>query len=172
MQKEIWRDIPGYEGLYQVSSEGRVRSLDREQPHSRYGIQRLKGKEISPTIQTGGYIGLGLHKKGSVKSYPIHKLVAIVFLDHEPSGQDVVVDHINNDKSDNRLCNLQLISSRENSSKDRKPNSGFTGVYKRKNGRYVSKIYDKKSICLGTYDTPQEAHEAYMNKLRDIEHTK
>ena len=172
MEKEIWKDIPDYEGLYQVSSEGRVKSLERHVRHWKGGSQLIRERYLTTRRGIRGYSIVSLAKNGKSKTQAVHVLVAIVFLNHVPCGHGVIVDHIENDKSDNRLINLQLISQRENTTKDRKPSSGFTGVYKRKSGRYKSEIFNKrykKSIYLGTFDTPEEAHEAYLKKLKEIE---
>jgi hypothetical protein len=170
MQKEIWKDIPEYEGMYQVSSEGRVKSLERYVKHWTGGLKKLTERYRMLSKNTGGYSVVNLCKDGKVKKYPSHILVAMAFLNHKPSGHSVVVDHIDNDISNNRLSNLQLISSRKNSTKDKKPKSGFAGVIKTKSGRYQSRILHKKQqICLGMFDTPEEAHQAYLNKIKEIE---
>jgi hypothetical protein len=144
---EIWKDIPGYEGYYQVSDLGRVRSkkngILKGYVHSKYKIVNLKGSK----------------KK-------VHQLVAICFLNHIPCGMKIVVDHINKDTLDNRLCNLQLISNRENCTKDRTNKLGLTGVRKTKSGKYSSHYRDgKKYIHLGTFDTPEEAYQMYLNAI-------
>ena len=169
MEKEIWKDIPGYEGLYQVSSKGRVKSLERYVKSKGGALRMCKEKCLIQSKDHKGYDHVSLSKENIVKSYMVYKLVAMAFLSHVSSGLNVVVDHINNDCSDNRVCNLQLISNRENLTKDKNPHSGFTGAYKTKSGRYRSQItYGVIKICLGTFDTPEEAHQAYLNKLKEL----
>ena len=169
-QEEEFRDIPGYEG-YQVSNLGRVKSLPRE---IKFGDRFRLSKEIilKPYINIYGYYTVRLNKYNKGKTFTVHQLVAIAFLNHIPDGFKVVVDHINNNKLDNRLENLQLITSRLNSSKDKKDvTSKHTGVHwsKRRNKWKASIIYNKKSIHLGTFNSEEEASNYYQNALKSIE---
>jgi hypothetical protein len=105
---EEWKDIQGYEGLYQVSNLGRVKSFIR------------KDKILKQHKDSAGYLSVTLCNNGNRKKITVHKLMAIVFLNHKPQGNKIVVDHVNNIKNDNRLENLQIISQRLNCSKDKK----------------------------------------------------
>lgn len=154
--EEEWRDIPGYSGDYQVSNLGRVRSYKRLVPI----IMSTKTKE-------GFYEKVSLYKKGVLKVYLVHQLVAMAFLNHIPNGHTLVVDHIDNNMKNNNLYNLQVITVRENSSKDKRDKSSpFTGVTKR-NNRYEAHIHTKKGfIYLGTFDSEKEASTYYKNALK------
>lgn len=115
--KEIWKDIPNYEGLYQVSNLGRVKSLARKNWMKRNGCYRNVNEKILKQNLTGyklNYYSVCLSKNGEFKSHKTHKLVAIVFLNHIPCGHKIVVDHINENSLDNRLINLQLLTNIEN----------------------------------------------------------
>ena len=101
LEKEIWKDIPNYFGLYQVSNLGRVKSF--------YG---LKEKILKPTITHRGYYLIGLCKNSIVKWYLVHRLVYEAFNGQIPEG--LQVNHINEIKSDNRLSNLNLMTCKEN----------------------------------------------------------
>lgn len=99
MKKENWKPVVGYEGLYEVSSIGRVRSLN---------YQKTKKKVImSLQAKVGAYIKVGLKDKdGNYKYYRVHRLVAIAFLpEHSPEQR--YVNHINGNKQDNRVENLE-----------------------------------------------------------------
>ena len=100
---EEWRDVPGYEGLYQVSNLGRVRSEKRSTTR---GVI-LKGK-----INTHGYVEVTLSKKNVRKTARVHRMVAIAFIPN-PEGKPQV-NHRNGDRSDNRAENLEWCTASEN----------------------------------------------------------
>ena len=107
---EIWKDIIGYEGYYQVSSLGRVRSLNRT-VRNHLGFTFAKGKVLSG-IPRNGYIRVQLFKDGKFKNYSIHRLVANAFVDNKNNMPEV--NHKNEDKSDNRFNNLEWCSRKQN----------------------------------------------------------
>lgn len=107
---EEWRDIAGYEGFYQVSNMGRVRSLDRMVKQNGKKDRFCKGVVLRPSLNTSGYYRVSLCRNG-IHDHQIHRLVAAAFI----GGNDNTdVDHINFDKKDNRSTNLQYISHIEN----------------------------------------------------------
>jgi len=177
MEKEIWKDVPEYEGLYQVSSLGRVRSLDRV-VNGRWGKTRYKGRVLKPGLSSVGYLQVCLWKDGRKKTVRIHQLVAITFLNHKRCGMKELVDHIDNDKTNNRLDNLQLVTNRENTSKDRNGyTSQYVGVSWLKNmGKWRAAIQvNGKNKTLGCFDDEYEAHLAYqkaLTELKEIEYVK
>jgi len=169
---EIWKDIPGFEG-YQVSNLGRVKSLAREVLRCGKYQYTSKEKILTCHINTGGYYQISLRTGNNRYSKTVHTLMSRAFLNHIPDGtHKIVVDHINGIRSDNRLENLQLITNRENSSKDRKNGtSKYTGVYwcKIKN-KFSAKIrVNGKQTHLGLFTCELEAHNAYQNKLKEIQ---
>lgn len=109
---EIWKDIIGYEGIYQVSNMGRVKSLDRMVKHSKGGYAKAKGKMIKTTIMPNGYIRVGLAVKGKCKGFYVHRLVAEAFLPNPHNKEHV--DHINTIRDDNRVDNLRWVTRKEN----------------------------------------------------------
>lgn len=102
--KEVWKDIKDYEGLYQVSNLGRVRSLEHYAKHSRGGNMLIKGKILIYTKRKE-YLGVILCKNGKTKAYSVHRLVAEAFI-RNPHNYPTV-DHINRVKTDNREENLR-----------------------------------------------------------------
>ena len=161
MEEEIFKAIPGYEGIYEVSDLGRVKSL-------KFGKEKI----LKCIKDSAGYYVVGLRKDNKTKTKKVHQLVAMAFLNHTPDGtQKLVVDHIDNNKLNNRLDNLQLTTNRENTSKDRKGcSSKFIGVswFKRDNKWKASIYINGKLIHLGYFDTEEEASKAYNNKLKEI----
>ena len=110
---EEWRDIKDYEGYYQVSNLGRVRSVDRIIMTKR-GSRNCIGKILSPSIGTNGYLGLSLCKDGKFHPFMIHQLVASTFLEKIDGCE---IDHINSNKLDNNVNNLRYITHFENASR-------------------------------------------------------
>lgn len=110
---EEWKDIKGYEGLYQVSDWGRVKSLDRFIETSK-GIRHYKEK-ILKTYLAGtnkDYHYIKLHKDGITKSFEIHRLVAEAFIPNPENKPQV--DHISGKKNDNSVWNLRWATQPEN----------------------------------------------------------
>ena len=120
MQPEIWKDIPGYEGRYQASTEGRIRSLD----HVTHQIpsngkkeyyQLKKGKILKSCEGTNGYPYVGLRKEQKSDNatwLPVHHLVALTFIGQRPEKAHIC--HTNGDKKDNRVENLRYDTPIEN----------------------------------------------------------
>lgn len=116
---EIWKDIPGYEGRYQASTEGRIRGVDRLQvvvyKDGRSGSRLLKGRVLSTCPGSNGYPYVGLRKTQNAKSAQfqlVHHLIALTFLGKRPKGK--VVCHSDGDKENNRLENLRYDTETEN----------------------------------------------------------
>lgn len=168
-QQEIWKDIPGFEGYYQASTLGRILSLSRTIKRSGKDFITVSEKLLKLCLTTKGYQFVHLHKGTSRKTWPVHKLVAMTFLNHTPDGtMKTVVDHINHNKVDNRLCNLQLTTNRHNCSKDRQGKySNITGVtYNKRKSLWLSQItVGNKNIFLGYFNSEHEAGLAYKKAL-------
>jgi len=149
--KEIWKEVPNFNGDYKVSSIGRVQSNKRK-----------SWKIMKGNIRKDGYKQYSLWCDGKMRTYPLHQLVAMAFLNHNPSGMDLIVDHINNIKTDNRVENLQIITNRENSSKDQKERSSkYVGVFKSKYS-WMSCIWiSGKSVYLGSFKVEENASKTY-----------
>ena len=170
MQEEIFKDIPGYEGLYQVSNIGNVKSLSRSWVTGKGNLVTTKIKLLLKCIDDG-YYSVSLCKDNNKKKYKVHQLVAMAFLNHTPCGFDLVIDHINDIKTDNRLENLHIVTQRYNSHKTQdKYSSQYKGVcWHKKNNKWQSRItINDKRKHLGYYDCELKAHLAYQNELNKI----
>lgn len=112
--REQWRAVPGYEGMYEVSDQGRVRSLDRHVPNNfrLSGFTFVRGRMMVPIDDTRGYLRVGLTKANRKKHFRIHQLVLMAFVGPCPTKQEV--RHLNGIKTDNRLENLQYGTKLEN----------------------------------------------------------
>jgi hypothetical protein len=155
MEEEIWKDVIGYEGLYQVSSLGRVKSLSR-------------GKEkILKPEKRNEYYSVVLSKNSIKKHKTNHQLVAESFIDKDYRSKNLVVNHKNFNKLDNRLENLEVVSIRENSNRKHiKSSSKYTGVTKSKYKGWISTIVlNGKNMYLGSFDSEKEASEYYEAAL-------
>lgn len=107
---EQWKDIPGYEGAYQASTEGQVRSKDRTVvQRNRWGgshIKMVPSQIIAPNRYHKGYASVVLYDiNHESKRYEVHRLIAETFIGPKPDGHHT--HHINEDKTDNRVTNLR-----------------------------------------------------------------
>lgn len=164
---EKWEDIKGYEGYYQVSNKGNVRSLDRTLnqrfKHGRYEDRRIKGKLLATTDNGHGYLIACLNKNGKRKNHYTHRLVAEHFIGEIPEGY--VINHKDYDKYNNTADNLEIVTQKENIIHSipnmEGPNRRFKD-YKKRYIRYRSNRYEVtvKKEYIGTYRTLQEAIDA------------
>lgn len=113
---EIWKDIQGYEGLYQISNYGRVRTVDRVsfQKHWQGGESKYlhKGKIRTPHMRKNGYFSINLVKDRKQKTFNIHRLVALHFIPRVEGKE--YVNHIDADKTNNHVSNLEWCTQKEN----------------------------------------------------------
>ena len=158
---EIWKDIIGFDGLYKVSNYGRVMSY--------HGSGRI----LRPRYDKRGYVQYILYKNGTKTSVKGHHLVWDLFGDGKRNGRIINVDHIDEDRSNNNISNLQLLSNRENLSKGKnkqRKSSDYTGVYKPKQyNKYQAYItINGKHKYLGAFESQEEASLAYQTALKSI----
>ena len=133
---EIWKDIPGVEGKYQISSLGRVKSVARSVTSSTGRVSFVKECIRSLHVNHKGYLKVNL--RYSIKDAFVHRLVAIAFIDN-PDGKQFV-NHKDGNKQNNRVENLEWASAQENST-----HAVSTGLMKHKgDGNPMSKLTEEK----------------------------
>ena len=162
---EEYRDIIGYEGIYQISNEGNLKSLKWN-----------KSKILKKHIDNNGYYSSNLTLNNKYKTFRLHMLVAKAFLNHTPDGTTkLVVNHIDGNKLNNNINNLEVVTHRENittCSKTRGNNfsSNYKGVsYYKPTGKWKATVtFNKKSIHLGYFYNELDAHLAFLEKFNEL----
>lgn len=168
--KGTWVSIKGYEGLYEVSNLGEVRSLSRQVPRGKHTLS-VPSKVLKKGLGGTGYYIVVLNKEGVSKSHNVHSLVAVAFHNFTPNGFIKVIDHKNEIKTDNRAHNLQIVSHRFNTTKaNKKKKYKHTGVCRdNTRDKWKASIYYKGvRESLGRFNTEEEAGNAYQKRLKEI----
>ena len=106
---EVWKDIPNYEGSYQVSNTGLVRSVDRVVAFKDGSMRKYKGKVLKPSLDTPGYERLSLCNDLRCNSKSVHRLVLETFKPHV-NMNNLEVNHIDGNKLNNHLTNLEWVT--------------------------------------------------------------
>lgn len=153
-----------------MSNLGRVKSLSREIFNGK--CKYLSREKILKNYKNKhGYLKLMLSNNGKTQTIQTHQLVAITFLNHIPNGHRKVIDHINDNPSDNRVENLQIVTQRFNVKKTQgKYSSKYKGVsWDKKLNKWRAMIHiNGNQLFLGYYINEEDAHLAYQNKLKQI----
>lgn len=172
MQSEIWKDITGFEGMYQVSDLGGVKTLGRTYLHQ--GIRQGWWKEGLLTGKSNGkgYMHVVLRREGRSYRFAVHRLVMAAFVGAPCQG--VEVDHTNGIKEDNRLCNLRYCTRIDNMRAGnhirKNKSSRYVGVrWHKASGRWQSSVTDRgRQFYIGLFSTEDEAHQAYTKKVASL----
>ena len=149
MNKEIWKDIKDYEGFYQVSNLGNVRSVPRNGTVKYYKI--LKPNNVK------GYYQVTLQKKGKKKIYKVHRLVAKTFIKNTYNKREV--NHIDGNKLNNAVTNLEWVTAKENS------NHRVNVLNKKTTDNRKVGMFDKNSNLIQTFNSIVAAGQ-YFGKSR------
>ena len=155
MIEEIWRPIEGYEGLYEVSNTGQVRSLDRYVKYSNGRIHLHKGKVLSPIKDKDGYLQVSLYYNRKMYKKYVHRIVAEAFLPNPDNLPEV--NHKDEDKTNNNVTNLEWCDRKYNLSYGSRQeryrntmleNGYWTGLSK---DEYIKKYYEKNKESIKKY---------------------
>ena len=170
--KEIYKPIKGYEDFYEISNLGNVKALERVKRTWRGGAFTTKEIILKPVHIPQGYFKVSLSKDLKQKQFLIHQLMAINFLNHKPNGYKLVVNHINFDRLDNRIENLEVITARQNTDqKHLKSSSEYVGVSWNTNAKKwrADITINKKLKYLGIFEHEIDARDAYKKELKKLE---
>lgn len=147
---EVWKDILGYEGCYQISNIGNIKSLKRTVLYSKVGLKNIKERILKKRIQNSGYLIVDLRLLNKVKTFTIHRIVAEYFvpnLNNKPC-----VNHIDGNKLNNNYYNLEWNTYSENN--NHAINTGLRKinciVQKDKNDVIINRFNSIKEACLVT----------------------
>ena len=161
MNEEIWKPVKGFEGLYLVSSMGRVKSIPRKVPCKNGMIQSVKGGISKTQHYSNGYCFVNMSKNGKSKGYLLHRVVAAAFF----GNSQLEINHKNGDKDDNRVENLEYVTHSENQKHSyavlgRAPNVPYLGKrgfeHNKSIGVKIKDIITGKEYVFGSYRLASE----------------
>lgn len=171
-EQEMWKDIPGYEGRYQVSTLGNVKSINRRQLNVWGSYSTYPDRLLTPITSSQGYKHVILYRDNNKKVKSIHQLVALTFIPRVNGKTDV--NHKNGIKHDNHLSNLEWSNDRENVThafKRKKTSSKYTGVC-RHGEKWMAYIdINGKRRYLGKHSSEEQAANAYKKALTSYQLT-
>ena len=166
MEKEIWKNIKGYEGLYQISNYGKVKSLERYYFSGMYNaIKKYQNENIRKTEKSkNGYLRVTLSKNGKLKKYSIHRLVAETFI---PNPNNLLqVNHIDENKENNYYKNLEWCDSEYNVNYGKRNEKAKKSMIASK-GKKINQ-YDLKGNFIKQYFSISDASKQFKNKRSNI----
>ena len=174
MEGEIWKDIEGYEGLYQVSNMGRVKSLKRKvNANIINNVSRtVRSRILKQSINCDGYLRIALHREMTSKNFPVHRLVAKAFIPN-PNNKPTI-DHINTVRTDNRVCNLRWATPKEQFSENEISRERIKEVNRligKRTIKFAIEASKKRVRCLTTseeFNSIREAAKKYKIQFKNI----
>lgn len=165
VEKEEFRDVKGYEGHYQISNFGNVKSYHTNKP---------TGRILKPATNSVGYLFVVLYDNNRRRTYGIHQLIAMAFLGHNPDGHKKVINHIDGNRKNNSIDNLEVTTHRDNLSKYRYDKKNLSSIYTGVSWVNAQKKWkasiriNYKSTHLGFFEKEHDAHIAYETALKNI----
>lgn len=145
--REIWKDIPEYEGYYQASNCGRIKSVDRIIIYKSGASRFFRGKILKPSRDSDGYKIVSLWKSGGL-TLKVHSLVALSFMGERPVN--LQVRHLNGKKIDNRLINLKYGTDLENK-EDSRIHGTLPKIY-RGHTNIMAKLSKEEAVIIRKYE--------------------
>jgi len=165
--QEIWKNIEPFEGKYRISNFGRIKTQDAW-VKNKNGKRFVKGIVRKTTKRSDGYIMTAFYFNGKRSSDYVHRLVWRYFGNNKEPNRKIVIDHKDDNKSNNLISNLHLIPTRDNTTKGmlKKKNrrSKYVGAYWREQRKhwFAKILWNNKNIYLGSFKTEAEAGFAYL----------
>ena len=168
-----WRAIPGYEGLYEASSSGLIRSVSRiENARGKRAARQHNGRILSPAIRRTRkpYQSVMLSNAGKNHPMLVHAAVAMAFYGQRPveNGKRMVIDHINGNVGDNRPCNLRYCTNSQNVGKQSANKRPWLGATKSRNKWKAVIVKGGVRHYLGLFNSRDEALEARKTKEKEL----
>jgi len=159
---EIWENIAGFENFYQISNFGNVKSLSRHAKNHSGFKKTLKEKMLKTHISKTGYYVVDLKKEDVRKTFKVHRLIAFSFIENPKKLP--FINHIDGNKLNNNIENLEWVSNRENCCHAKSilnKSSKYTGVCYRKNRNkwQASIIFNGNQIYLGSFENEIDAYK-------------
>ncbi|WP_204172706.1 NUMOD4 domain-containing protein [Staphylococcus sp. GDY8P72P] len=159
--EEIWKDIEGYEGIYQVSNKGKVKSLKRIILKSDGKKQLIHERVLQPQDSGHGYYRVNLYKDKKEKSISVHSLVLETFTNKRVKGR--VINHIDGDKSNNKLINLEWCTPKENT------RHGYeNGLMKKGEKHSQAKLKDVQILDIRRIYSEGESSQRYLARKFNV----
>lgn len=169
--REEWWDIPGYEGSYQASTHGRIRSVNRRVVRRDSKVKHFTSRILTPRVGRNKTLYVVLSVQGLCLNHPVHRLIASTFLGPRPSASDI--DHIDGDQANNAPNNLRYCSRSQNM-QNQKPRtcgtSRFKGVnWDRSRHLWLARICNNgHQQNLGRFKSERQAAAAYNKAAKEI----
>lgn len=164
MKEEIWKDITGYEGLYQISNFGGVKTLKKDVIIGN-AVRHQEERMLKCDPMKKGYLRASLSKNGVIKRVLVHRLVYEHF--NGPIIEGLIINHKDRNKHNNDNDNLELVTYRRNTHHYRESTNRQLPIGVRKmRGKYQARLnVSSKVIYLGVYDTPAKASEIFQSAV-------
>lgn len=145
--REIWKPIANYEGIYEISNLGNIRSLDRVIYSNRWDKnQFIKGKNLKPFLAANGYLRIELtDRDGDRKKFPVHRLVASTFIPNPNNYPQI--NHKDEDKTNNSISNLEWCTAKYNIN---------YGTWINRHQKQIAQ-YDKNDTLIAVYNSLTDA---------------